>query len=377
MSIVARDSAPVWMPTLDALGWTPRREREFAGHAAAGLIPGRVVSEARGGARAQTAIGSIEVVVQRGFRRTASGGADYPAVGDWLALEPMDDPSIAALRAILPRTSAFSRGQSGAARADSNVSEQVVAANIDTVLLVAGLAGDYNVRRMERYLALAWSSGADPVVLLNKADLCPDVDARIQEVAAIAGDVPIHALSARTGDGLDVLRRYVVPGATVALLGSSGVGKSTITNALLGEERQLVQEVRADDDRGRHTTTGRELFVLPRGGALIDTPGMRSIGMWDSADGLDRAFVDIDALAAACRFSDCAHDAEPGCAVQAAIGSGILPAERLMSRRKLEREVRSAQRRASAAGSRAEQRQFARMVRQVTRTRARMRGQEG
>ena len=230
---------------------------------------------------------------------------------------------------------------------------------------------------MERYLALAWASGADPVVLLNKADLCPDVDARTAEVTAIAGDVPIHVLSARTGDGLDVLWRYVVPGATVALLGSSGVGKSTITNALLGEERQLVREVRADDDRGRHTTTGRELFVLPRGGALIDTPGMRSIGMWESADGLDRAFADIDALAAGCRFSDCAHGAEPGCAVQAAIGSGVLPAERLTSRRKLEREVRSAEKRATAAGSRAEQRQFARMVRQVTRTRARMRGQEG
>jgi len=343
----------------------------------AGLIPGRIVSEARGGGRAQTANGPVEVVVQRGFRRAAGGGADYPAVGDWLALEPMDDPATAALRAILPRTSTFSRGQSGAARPDSHVSEQVVAANVDTVLLVAALTADYNVRRMERYLALAWSSGAAPVVLLNKADLCPDVDARILEVAAIAGDVPIHALSARTGDGLDVLWRYVVPGATVALLGSSGVGKSTITNALLGEERQLVREVRADDDRGRHTTTGRELFVLPRGGALIDTPGMRSIGMWESAEGLDRAFADIDALAAACRFSDCAHGAEPGCTVQAAIASGVLPVERLTSRRKLEREVRSAEKRASAAGSRAEQRQFARMVRHVTRTRARMRGQEG
>jgi ribosome biogenesis GTPase / thiamine phosphate phosphatase len=377
MPIVAPDGARGVTPALDELGWTLRRERDFAVHTAAGLVPGRVVSEARGGARAQTHDGVLDVVVQRGFRRSAGGGADYPAVGDWLALEPMDDPSTAALRAILPRTGTFSRGQSGAARPDSHISEQVVAANVDTVLLVAALTGDYNVRRMERYLALAWSSGADPVVLLNKADLCPDVDVRIREVAAIAGDVPIHALSARTGEGLDVLWRYVVPGATVALLGSSGVGKSTITNALLGEERQLVREVRADDDRGRHTTSGRELFVLPRGGALIDTPGMRSIGMWDVGEGLDRAFADIEALAAACRFSDCAHGAEPGCAVQAAIASGNLPGQRLASRRKLEREARSAERRASAAGSRAEQRQFARMVRQVTRTRARMRGQEG
>jgi ribosome biogenesis GTPase len=377
MTVAAPEGTPGQTPTLEELGWTPRRERDFAVHAAAGLVPGRVVSEARGGGRAYTAAGPVEVVVQRGFRRVAGGGADYPAVGDWLALEPMDDPSTAALRAILQRTSTFSRGQAGAARPDSHVSEQVVAANVDTVLLVAALTADYNVRRMERYLALAWASGADPVVLLNKADLCPDVDARVQEVTAIAGDVPIHVLSAKTGDGLDVLWRYVVPGATVALLGSSGVGKSTITNALLGEERQLVREVRADDDRGRHTTTGRELFVLPRGGALIDTPGMRSIGMWESAEGLDRAFADIDALAAGCRFSDCAHGAEPGCAVQAAIASGTLPVERLTSRRKLEREVRSAEKRATAAGSRAEQRQFARMVRQVTRTRARMRGQEG
>jgi ribosome biogenesis GTPase len=361
---------------LEELGWTPGRERDFAAHAAAGYVPGRVISEGRGGARAHLAGGPVDVIIQRGFRRSAAGGADYPAVGDWLALEPLDDPSTAALRAILPRRGTFSRGQSGAARPESHVSEQVVAANVDTVLLVAALTGDYNLRRMERYLALAWSSGADPVVLLNKVDLCPDVDARIAEVAAIAGDVPIHALSARTGEGLDILWRYVVPGATVALLGSSGVGKSTITNALLGEERQPVREVRADDDRGRHTTIGRELFLLRRGGALIDTPGMRSIGMWDAGDGLDRAFADVDALAATCRFSDCAHGVEPGCAVQAAIEAGDLPAQRLASRRKLEREARSAERRASAAGSRAEQRQFARMVRQVTRTRARMRGQE-
>ncbi len=373
MTIEAPEGTPGLTPTLAELGWTPRRERDFAVHAAAGLVPGRVVSQARGGGRALTSAGPVEVVVQRSFRRTAAGGADYPAVGDWLALEPLEDPSTAALRAILPRTSTFSRGQVLSA----SISQQVVAANVDTVLLVAALTADYNIRRMERYLALAWSSGADPVVLLNKADLCPDVDARVRDVAAIAGDVPIHVLSARTGDGLDVLWRYVVSGATVALLGSSGVGKSTITNALLGEERQLVREVRADDDRGRHTTVGRELFVLPRGGALIDTPGMRSIGMWESADGLDRTFADIDALAAGCRFSDCAHGAEPGCAVQAAIASGVLPAERLTSRRMLEREVRSAEKRATAAGSRAEQRQFARMVRQVTRTRARMRGQEG
>jgi ribosome biogenesis GTPase len=351
-------------------GWTPELEAGFAAHAAVGLVPGRVIAQVGSSTRAMTAQGPTEVIIQRGFRRTALGTVDFPAVGDWLVLEPFGDATGAALRTVMPRTSAFVRGQ---ADGGGRLSEQVLAANVDVVLLVAALTRDFNLRRLERYLTLAWSSGADPVILLNKADLCEDVPARVAEVTSIGGDVPVHALSARTGAGLEAIHRYVSTGRTVALLGSSGVGKSTITNALLGEERQLVRDVREDDHRGRHTTSGRELFLLPSGGLLIDTPGLRRIGLWD-ADGLDATFTDIDAFAAGCRFSDCRHEVEPGCAVNAAIEAGELAGERLSSRRKLERELRSVERRGSPSTHRAEDRRFGRMVRNACRTKARVTG---
>ncbi len=361
------------MESIATFGWTPEREAGSAVHAAAGLVPGRVVSQQRDVTHAMTSAGPTDVFIQRGFRRSAAGTADFPSVGDWLALEPLSDRSAAALRAVLPRTSAFMRGQ---ADGGGRLHDQVLAANLDHVFLVAALTHDYNLRRIERYLALAWASGADPVIVLNKADLCEDVEARTLEVSEIAGNSPILTISAKTGDGLDLLLRYLTPGRTVALLGSSGVGKSTITNALLGEERQLVRETRADDERGRHTTTGRELFVLPGGALLIDTPGLRSIGLLDTEDGLGSAFDDIEALALRCRFTDCGHGVEPGCAVRQAIEIGELAPQRLLSRQKMEREIRSVERRQSAPASRAENRRFARSVRQVTRTRARMQGRE-
>ncbi|MEO7117492.1 MAG: ribosome small subunit-dependent GTPase A [Candidatus Limnocylindrales bacterium] len=361
------------MPSLAEYGWTTERETGFAADAATGLVPGRVVSQAREVTRAITAAGPTDVFIQRGFRRTAAGTADFPAVGDWLALEPMFDRSGAALRAVLPRTSAFMRGQ---ADGGGRLHEQVLAANVDHVFLVAALTRDYNLRRIERYLALAWSSGAAPVIVLNKVDICDNVEERMAEVTDIAGEAPIHAVSARTHAGLDALDRYLEPGRTVALLGSSGVGKSTITNALLGEERQLVRETRGDDERGRHTTTGRELFVLPSGALLIDTPGLRSIGLLDTESGLGSAFDDIEALALTCRFSDCGHGTEPGCAVNAAIDAGELAPQRLASRQKMEREIRSVERRQSAPASREASRRFSREVRHVTRTRSRMQGRE-
>jgi len=346
------------------LGWTEGRGNAFAPYAQAGFIAARAVTAARDTVRAASATGQLTVVVQRGFRRGASAASEYPVVGDWLALEPLDGEN-AALRAVLPRSSVFSRG-------DHEVgTEQVIAANVDTAVIVAALTYELNLRRLERYLALAWSSGAAPVVLLNKADLCPDLPARVAEVTAVAGGAPVLVASALTGQGLDGLRPYLAANHTVCLLGSSGVGKSTITNALLGEERQLVREVRADDQRGRHTTTGRELFELPVGGLLIDTPGMRAIGLWDADDGVERAFADIDAIALECRFSDCAHDAEPGCAVRAAIERGDLDGSRLESRRKLELEMRSIERRMSVAAARAEGRRMGKLYRDAGKQAAR------
>jgi ribosome biogenesis GTPase len=350
-------------PVLEAYGWDTRREAAFATHAASGFVPGRVTSAARDTIRARTETGDTGVVVQRGFRREAASSADYPAVGDWLALEPVADGQ-AALRAVLSRTSRFARGEE---RGGGEVHQQMVAAHVDTVIIVAALDNDLNLRRLERTLALAWASGADPVLLLNKADLCDDVVARLGEVREIASGAPVLVASALRAEGLEALDAWMGPGRTVVLLGSSGVGKSTITNQLLGEERQAVRDVREDDARGRHTTTARELFQLPGGGLLIDTPGMRSMGLWDADDGLDRTFTDIEAFAADCRFTDCTHEVEPGCAVLAAIERGDLAADRLRARRKLQRELGVVTLQNDARARHAESRRWGRITREAAR----------
>lgn len=358
------------MELLSGFGWTPEREAAFAAYRAEGLIPGRVI--ATGGlTRAVTADGPVEVVIQRRFRHAVRSGADMPAVGDWLALEPLSASAgghpQAAVRALLPRSSAFARGDT---TGGDQVTEQVVAANVDTVLLVSALTHDLNPRRIERYLLLAWASGAAPVLVLNKADLAEDLAGSLAAVAGVAGGAPIHPVSAVTGEGLDGLAPFLAPGQTVCLLGSSGVGKSTLANALLGEQRQLVRAERTDDSRGRHTTTARELFPLPGGALLIDTPGLRSVGLWDDGAGLDHAFEDVGRFAAACRFSDCRHESEPGCAVRRAIADGELAEERLESHRKLEKEVRSLELRNDVAAARAESRRWGRMVGRAGKARA-------
>jgi ribosome biogenesis GTPase len=236
---------------------------------------------------------------------------------------------------VLERKSRFVRKVAG-----SVVAEQVVAANVDVVLLVAGLDGDFNPRRLERYLVLAHDSGARPVIVLSKADLAEDLAGAIEAARSVGGpDVPVHAVSAPRDEGYDALAEYLEPGRTVALLGSSGVGKSTIVNRLAGEELQRTQEVRATDGRGRHTTTHRQLILLPAGGLLMDTPGMRELQLWDVDEGVEETFADVEELAASCRFPNCEHDSEPGCAVRAAIAEGRLTSERLASYQKLVREL--------------------------------------
>lgn len=321
------------MDGLAVWGWTARERALFQPHAADQRQPGRVLAEHRGRYVVATPAGEVDAAVSGRFRFEAAGAEDFPAVGDWVALELIDDGRAAVVHALLPRATRFARPARG-----ELAEAQVVAANIDVVLLVSGLDHDFNLRRIERYLALAWSSGAEPVIVLNKADVCDDVAGRVADVAAVAPGVPVRVLSAREGSGLEALAPLLEPGRTFALLGSSGVGKSTIVNALLGSQRQLTTEVRADDQRGRHTTTMRELLVTPSGALLIDSPGMRSVGMWEVEEGLADAFADVDAFAVGCRFNDCSHDAEPGCAVQQAVSAGDLPAARLESRRQLARE---------------------------------------
>lgn len=374
METIVPFTTPVPSP-LAGYGWTPEREAAFAPSRDEGLVPGRVIATG-GFTRAVTATGTVEVVIQRRFRHAVRSGADMPAVGDWLALDPLPasggSHAQAAVRAVLARSSTFTRGDS---TGGDHIAEQVVAANVDTVLLVSALTHELKPRRIERYLLLAWASGAAPVLVLNKADVATDLAGSLAAVGAVAGSTPIHPVSAITGEGLDGLAPFLAPGRTVCLLGSSGVGKSTLANALLGEERQLVRAERADDSRGRHTTTARELFPLPGGALLIDTPGLRSVGLWDDGAGLDQAFEDINRFAEACRFSDCRHESEPGCAVRAAIEDGELAAERLESHRKLEREVRSLELRNDVAAARAESRRWGRTYRQVAkRVRQRMDG---
>jgi ribosome biogenesis GTPase / thiamine phosphate phosphatase len=315
---------------LTALGWTPRLAEVFAQHAAEGLVPARVALEHTHIYRVFTDAGEWLARVSGRLRHRATGRVDFPAVGDWVAIEPPAAGADARIRAVLPRSSRFSRRAAG-----DPTEEQIVAANIDTVFLVSGMDGDFNPRRIERYLVVAADSAATPVIVLNKVDLVDDVGAVVDGLRAMAAGVDIHAVSCRTPESLDVLRRYLGHGQTGALLGSSGVGKSSIVNQLIGHEMMRTREVRISDSRGRHVSTARQLVMLPGHGVIIDTPGMRELQLWDSGEAVGGTFADIEERADGCRFRDCQHRTEPGCAVRAAVEAGEVSIIRLESFHKL------------------------------------------
>jgi ribosome biogenesis GTPase / thiamine phosphate phosphatase len=318
---------------LNALGWSPGREREFELYAADALAPARVAAQHRGAYVIYAAAGERPAELAGRLRHAAASPADLPAVGDWVAVADGPHASAATIHALLERETVFLRKAAG----EESV-EQVVAANVDVVFLVSAFGDDLNVRRVERYLAAGWESGAQPVVVLNKSDLSADLEAEVAEVEAVAFGVPVHVVNGLDGTGVEELRSHLAGNRTVALLGSSGVGKSTLLNRLLGWERQETQGLRGDG-KGRHTTTHRELVPLEGGGLVLDTPGMRELGLWDSAAGVDETFADVVELAEQCRFADCAHETEPGCAVRAALEEGSLTEERFESYRKLQREL--------------------------------------
>lgn len=318
---------------LTALGWTPRYAEAFAPYAAEGMVPARVALEHTHIYRIFAETGERLARVSGRLRHNAARRVDFPAVGDWVAIDPGALEADARINAVLPRFSRFSRRAAGDA-----TEEQIVAANIDVVFLVSGLDGEFNPRRIERYLVVAWESGATPVVVLNKADLVDDPSAVAEDVRQLAIGVDVHAVSSRQPDTLAVLRAYLGAGRTGALLGSSGVGKSSIVNGLIGHDLLRTRDVRESDSRGRHTSTARQLVLLPDHGVLIDTPGMRELQLWETGDSLAGSFGDIDELAAGCRFRDCGHRTEPGCAVRAAVESGGLAPERLESYYKLAAE---------------------------------------
>lgn len=314
-------------------GWDSTWQAAFEAAAPTSSIgvPGRVTGDGRDAWRVATADGELLARVAGKLRHE---GAAYPVAGDWVAIDARPAEGGGTIRSVLPRRTQIARRAAG-----RDAREQVVAANVDVVFVVTSLDRDLNARRLERYLALVYESGARPVVVLNKADRAGEGLADPSEADAVAAGVPVLRVSALTGDGLGELATYLEPGRTIALVGSSGVGKTSLVNRFLGEDRLATSPVREDDDRGRHTTTARRIIRLPGRALLLDTPGLREVGLAGGADALSHVFDDIAEFAAHCRFRDCRHDSEPGCAVRAAVADGSLDADRLESFRKLEREA--------------------------------------
>lgn len=334
-------------------GWSDLLKLAFAPHARAGHTPGRIVVQQRDG---------YLVVTDQGEMRAKASGrllheareVGHPAVGDWVALSVNLKQRTSTIHAILPRRTVFVRRA-----ADSMRRLQVIAANIDVAFVVTSMNADLNPRRIERYLAAAWQSGARPVVVLTKSDLCDDPQGQADEIAALADGCPVLVVSAKQGLGLDALLAQVAPGETCVLIGSSGVGKSTLVNAFLGEDRMAMQAIRESDDQGRHTTSHRELVLLPSGVLILDTPGIREVGLIDAEEGASVVFDDIERLAQDCRFNDCSHTNEPGCAVRAALASGVLDPARWAHFQKLGLELAAVEDKADRVAKDVERRRLA------------------
>ena len=319
---------------MNTLGWDEFFANHFRSYAADGYAAGRVALEYKHFYRIYSEWGEVLGEIAGKLRHEALDREDLPAVGDWVVIRRSPDSDKVTIHAVLPRKSKFTRKVAG-----FRTEKQIVGSNIDTVFLVTSLNQDFNPRRVERYLIVAWESGARPIIVLSKSDLCDEVEERTREIKAVVGDVPIHAVSVVKREGLDELARYLEAGQTVAFLGSSGVGKSTLVNYFLGREHLRVQEIRKHDGRGVHTTTHRELIVLPQGALVLDTPGMRELQLWDGEGGLEIAFADIETVASQCYFSDCRHQDEPRCAIREALAEGAIDAARYESYQKLKKEL--------------------------------------
>ena len=318
---------------LKNLGWHEFFEAKRADGNRESCVPARIVSQHRGLWRAAGEFEECWAEPSGKLRLEADSGGVWPVVGDWVEVSFAPPSDRAAIQMVLPRRSQFSRASPG-----KHVQQQVIAANVDVALLIVALDGDFNVRRTERYLAQCREAGARPVIVLNKADACEDIGSKMKEMEAVALGAPILSISGLTGENVGALLGYLVEGETHILLGSSGTGKSTLANRLLGEMIQDTGEVRESDSKGRHTTTARQLFILPSGALLMDTPGLRELQLWDAAEGVAQTFADIDELVARCRFQDCRHASEPGCAIREALSDGTLNAARFESYGKLQRE---------------------------------------
>lgn len=336
---------------LNGLGWNQNLEKEFHPYKNE-YEAGRVAVEYKGMYTVYCEKGEVYATVSGRMMHDAEAREDYPAVGDWVIIDPINtsaDRTI--IRGILKRKSKFTRKYAG-----PSTDGQIIAVNVDILFICMALNENYNLRRLERYLIMAWDSGATPVVLLTKSDLCSDVEEKIQQTELAAAGVDVHYSSCVNKTGLESIKKYIVPGRTIAFLGSSGVGKSSIINELTGDKIQEVREVSRIEGKGRHTTTNRELILLPDGGIVIDTPGMREFHLMDAEESVDSAFKDIESIGKSCRFSDCTHRTEPGCAVREAVESGVIDEKRLENYDKLRKEAEFMEKKASQKAARANKR---------------------